>query len=72
MREVSVGYDIPVNKLGMNKWIKKANFSVVASNPILIYAKTKDFDPSEISNQSGEGGQFPGLRGFGVNLKLGF
>jgi TonB-linked SusC/RagA family outer membrane protein len=72
LREISVGYNIPVNKLSMGKWIKRANFSVVASNPILIYAKTKDFDPSEIANQSGEGGEFPGLRGFGVNLKLGF
>jgi len=72
LREVSVGYNIPVSKLGMGKWVKRANFSVVASNPVLIYAKTKDFDPSEISAQSGEGGQFPGLRGFGVNLKLGF
>ena len=72
LREVSVGYNIPVSKLGIGKWLTKANFSVVASNPWLIYAKTRDFDPSEIANQSGEGGQFPGLRGFGVNLKLGF
>ena len=72
MREVGIGYNIPVNKLGMGKWLKKANFSVIASNALLIYAKTKDFDPSEISGQSGEGGQFPGLRGVGVNLKLGF
>ncbi len=72
LREVSVGYNVPVSKLSIGKWIKKANFSIVASNPWLIYAKTKDFDPSEIANQSGEGGQFPGLRGFGVNLKLGF
>jgi hypothetical protein len=72
LREVSVGYNIPVNKLGMGKWLKRANFSVIASNALLIYAKNRDFDPSEISAQSGEGGQFPGLRGFGVNLKLGF
>jgi TonB-linked SusC/RagA family outer membrane protein len=72
LREFAVGYNVPVSKLGIGKWIKKANFSVVASNPWLIYAKTRDFDPSEISRQSGEGGQFPGLRGVGVNLKLGF
>ncbi len=72
LREVSIGYNIPVNKLSMGKWIKKANFSVVSSNALLIYAKTKDFDPSEISARSGEGGQFPGFRGIGVNLKLGF
>ena len=72
LREVSIGYNIPVNKLSMGKWVKKANFSLVASNALLIYAKTKDFDPSEISARSGEGGQFPGFRGIGVNLKLGF
>jgi len=58
LREVSLGYNIPVNKVGIGKWVKKANFSVIASNPWLIYATTKDFDPSEIANQSGEGGQF--------------
>ncbi len=72
LREVSLGYNIPVNKIGVGKWLKKANFSVIASNPWLIYAKTRDFDPSEIDTQIGEGGQFPGIRGFGVNLKLGF
>ena len=72
LRELAVGYNVPVSKLGIGKWVKKVNFSVVASNPWLIYAKTRDFDPSEISRQSGEGGQFPGLRGVGVNLKLGF
>ncbi|MEI9955099.1 MAG: hypothetical protein WDM90_02000 [Ferruginibacter sp.] len=72
LREVSIGYDIPVSKLNMGKWVKRANFSIVSSNALLIYAKTKDFDPSEISARSGEGGQFPGLRGIGVNLKVGF
>ncbi len=72
LRELAVGYNVPVSRLGIGKWIKKVNLSVIASNPWLIYAKTRDFDPSEISRQSGEGGQFPGLRGVGVNLKLGF
>ena len=72
LREVSVGYNISGNKLGVKKLVKKINFSVTANNLWLIYAQTKDFDPSEISNQSGEGGQFPGLRGIGVNLKVGF
>jgi TonB-linked SusC/RagA family outer membrane protein len=72
LREVSIGYNIPVSKLSIGKYVKKANFSIVANNALLIYSKTKDFDPSEISAQSGEGGQFPGLRGIGVNLKLGF
>ncbi|MES2646640.1 MAG: SusC/RagA family TonB-linked outer membrane protein [Bacteroidota bacterium] len=70
LREVSIGYNIPVKKLGIDKWMNKAVFSVVARNPILIYAKTKDFDPAEISASSGESGQYPGTRGFGFNLKV--
>ncbi|MEP7373135.1 MAG: SusC/RagA family TonB-linked outer membrane protein [Chitinophagaceae bacterium] len=73
LREVSLGYRIPVQKLGFaTKWLQNATFSVVARNPWLIYAKTKDFDPSEISNVFGENGQFPGTRSLGFNLKLGF
>jgi hypothetical protein len=72
LRELSVGYKIPVSKLNVGKWIQSATFSVMARNFWLIYAKTKDFDPSEINSVYGEDGQFPGSRGFGVNLKLGF
>jgi len=73
LREVSVGYQIPVNKIGnLGKVVNRATFSLVARNPILIYAETDDFDPSEISAVSGEAGQFPGTRGFGFNLRVGF
>lgn len=72
LREVSIGYRIPVNKLKIGKYVQNATFSIVARNPVLIYAKTKDFDPSEISATSGETSQLPGTRGFGFNLKIGF
>lgn len=72
LREVSIGYNIPVKKLGWDKTIKNANFSVVARNPVLIYSKTKDFDPSEVDALEGETGQLPGTRGFGFNLTIGF
>jgi TonB-linked SusC/RagA family outer membrane protein len=72
MRELSVGYKIPVQKLGIGKYINSAVFSVISSNPWLIYRKTKDYDPSEISNVQGEDGQFPGTRSFGFNLRVGF
>ena len=72
IRELSFGYNIPVNKTSLGKWLTRASFSVVANNPLLLYAKTKDFDPSQISSLSGEAGNFPGDRGVGVNLKLGF
>ena len=72
LREVSLGYNIPVKKLKMNKFLQSANFSLVAKSPLLIYATTKDFDPSEIDAIYGETGQLPGTRGFGFNLKLVF
>ncbi|HEY0677754.1 MAG TPA: SusC/RagA family TonB-linked outer membrane protein [Chitinophagaceae bacterium] len=73
LREVSVGYKIPINKIGnISKWLQNATFSVVARNPWLIYAQNRDFDPSEISATYGEDGQLPGTRSFGFNLRLGF
>jgi TonB-linked SusC/RagA family outer membrane protein len=72
MREVALGYTIPVKKLRLNKFIQTASLSLIARNPLLIYATTKDFDPSEISSVSGETGQLPGTRGLGFNLKIGF
>jgi TonB-linked SusC/RagA family outer membrane protein len=72
LREFSLGYIIPMEKLGLGKVIKGATFSIIARNPVLLYSKTKDFDPSEISNSSGEDGQYPGTRSVGVNLKLNF
>ncbi|MCF1713910.1 SusC/RagA family TonB-linked outer membrane protein [Flavihumibacter sp. RY-1] len=72
LRELSLGYRFNVDKMGLGKVLTGANFSIVARNPWLIYAKTRDFDPSEISNTYGENGQMPGTRSIGVNLKLNF
>jgi hypothetical protein len=73
LRELSLGYRLPVQKWGFtNKWLQNATLSVVSRNPWLIYRSTKDFDPSEISSVFGENGQYPGTRSLGVNLKLGF
>lgn len=72
LRELSIGYRLPVEKMGISKHIKTAVFSVMAQNPWLIYSKTKGFDPSQISNVYGEDGQLPGTRSLGVNLKIGF
>ncbi len=73
LREVSIGYKLPVEKWGFTrKWAQRAELSLVSRNLILIYASTDDFDPSEISNLSGEAGNLPGTRGFGANLRIGF
>ena len=72
LRELSFGYRLPVDKMGISRYIKNATISVIARNPWLIYSKTKDFDPSEISNVYGEDGQLPGTRSMGINLRIGF
>ncbi|MDB5232395.1 MAG: SusC/RagA family TonB-linked outer membrane protein [Chitinophagaceae bacterium] len=73
LRELSIGYKLPLQKWGsISKHIQSASISLVARNPWLIYATTRDFDPSEISNTYGENGQFPGTRSIGFNVKLGF
>ena len=72
LREVSLGYNLPVKKMGLSKYVQKATISLVARNPWLIYSKNRDFDPSEISDRYGENGQFPGTRSFGFNISLGF
>lgn len=72
LRELSVGYNIPVDKLNLGKVIQKANLSLVARSPFLIYRTNKDFDPSEIDATVGETGQLPGTRSYGFNLKVQF
>lgn len=72
LREVSLGYQIPVQKMGISNWLQNATISIVARNPWLIYTKNRDFDSSELGQAYGENGQFPGSRSLGFNLKLGF
>jgi len=73
LREVSLGYNIPVKKLGnFGKAFQGASFSIIARNPWLIYRDSMNFDPSEISFNHGEDGQLPGTRSLGFNLKLNF
>jgi hypothetical protein len=72
LREFSIGYFLPVQKMGLGGVVNDAVFSIVARNPVLIYAHTKDFDPSELSGLGTENGQYPGTRGIGFNLKVSF
>jgi len=73
LREVALGYRIPLAKIGsLSRYFQSAQFSVVARNPWLIYSDSKNFDPSEVVSNFGEDGQFPGTRSLGVNLKLNF
>jgi hypothetical protein len=72
LREVAIGYQIPVQKLKIDRTFKSIQFSLVSRNPLLIYRETKSFDPSEISAVQGEDGQYPGTRSLGFNLKFNF
>ncbi|MXV49883.1 SusC/RagA family TonB-linked outer membrane protein [Pedobacter sp. HMF7647] len=72
LRELSIGYKIPVKKLNINKYVKNATVSLTGRNLWLLYSTTKDFDPSEVSYIYGETAQLPGTRGFGFNLRVGF
>jgi len=72
LRELSLGYEVPTVKLGISRYVQGINISLVAQNLWLVYAKTKDFDPSEISRATGEAGQMPGVRSYGMNLKVNF
>ncbi|SEL07806.1 SusC/RagA family TonB-linked outer membrane protein [Parapedobacter koreensis] len=74
LREVSLGYDLPVNKWNLRRLgVQNANFSIVGRNLWLIHSKANgDYDPSEISSFAGETAQLPGTRGWGFNLRVGF
>ncbi|MEO6978052.1 MAG: hypothetical protein ABI113_06710, partial [Mucilaginibacter sp.] len=47
LREAGISYRIPVKKLGIGNVIRNATFQIQAHDLWLIYAKTKDFDPSQ-------------------------
>lgn len=74
LREVSLGYNVPVRSLGsLGKVFTTASISLVGRNLWLISPTTRnDFDPSEVAGTFGENGQFPSFRSYGFNVKLGF
>ena len=72
LRELSIGYFLPLKRFGWDKVVQSAMVSFVARNSFLIYAQTRDFDPSEITYATGETGQYPGVRGWGFNIKVSF
>jgi TonB-linked SusC/RagA family outer membrane protein len=73
VREASLSYQLPVNKMGkFGKGFKSINLSAICRNPFLIYNANKSIDPSELVGNYGESGQLPPTRSLGVTLKLGF
>lgn len=75
LRQVILGYKIPVSKLGALK-IQSATISAVGRNLAILYRKTENFDP-ESSNTSDnaqglEAFGLPRTRSFGLNLQVKF
>lgn len=71
LRELSLGYNVP--KSAFKKLpIQAVSFSVSGQNLWLIASKVKGIDPSELEQSWLEGGQLPGTRSVGVNLKITF
>ncbi|WP_315815374.1 hypothetical protein [Paraflavitalea speifideaquila] len=71
LRELSIGYQLPKSLFGKTG-IQGASVSLVGQNLWLIYSKVKGLDPSELEQSWREGGQLPGTRTMGINLKLNF
>ena len=73
LRELSLGYQLPVTKWKFTKsYMKAAGIAFIARNPWLIYSGAKNFDPSEISTVYGEEGQQPPVRSYGLSLSVTF
>jgi TonB-linked SusC/RagA family outer membrane protein len=73
LREVNLGYTLPVKTMGpFFNSVKSLQLSVFARNPWLIYAKNRNFDPSELTGNYGEAGQMPPSKTYGLTLKFGF
>jgi hypothetical protein len=79
LREFRIGYTFPSSMLG--NVVKSLNVAIIGNNPWLIYTGADGLDPSELSGDSVdsrtngswvEGGQLPGTRSFGLDLKIGF
>ncbi|MXV14358.1 SusC/RagA family TonB-linked outer membrane protein [Hufsiella ginkgonis] len=71
LREVSLGYRLPLS-IAQKMKATAVNVGLVARNPWLIYSAAPGIDPSESAGNYMEGGQLPGTRTFGLNLKVTF
>ncbi|MNR37454.1 hypothetical protein D3C85_1554690 [compost metagenome] len=71
LRELSLGYTLPAGFLSKIK-AQRATISLVARNPWLIHTEIPGIDPSESAGTWNEGGQLPGTRSIGLNLKVTF
>ncbi|RFM25988.1 SusC/RagA family TonB-linked outer membrane protein [Deminuibacter soli] len=79
LRELSLGYDLPVKRMGFDKVVKRLNFAVVGQNLFMWRPKNNPYTDPEFSD-SGSGNaigstseyQLPPLRSFGFTLSATF
>ncbi|MFT3827118.1 MAG: SusC/RagA family TonB-linked outer membrane protein [Chitinophagaceae bacterium] len=71
LRELSLGYNLP-KSLYKKLPIQNISCSIVGQNLWLIASKVKGLDPSELESSWMEGGQLPGTRSVGFNVKVAF
>lgn len=73
LRELSIGYNMPVKRWSFTKgYMQAASVALIARNPWLIYSAAANWDPSEISFIYGEEGQLPPVQSYGINLSVTF
>lgn len=73
MRELSLSYTVPSAFLKKLNWgVTKANLSLVATNPWLVYSACPNIDPSESGTNYFEGGQAAPTRSVGFTVNLAF
>lgn len=73
LREVALSYAVPSAFLRkMNCGLTRANVSLVATNPWLIYSACPNIDPSESGTNYFEGGQAAPTRSIGFTVNLAF
>jgi TonB-linked SusC/RagA family outer membrane protein len=79
LRELALGYDIPLAAIGLQKTLKRANFSVIAQNLFMWRPKTNQWTDPEFSsslysnaNAVGVANEYvtPPVRSFGFSLSV--
>ena len=71
LREVGLGYNLPVSKWGV-KWVKGIMATLVARNPLMIYRETQQLRPVRDLSDTWRRRAIPGHTRFGFNLKFNF
>ncbi|TDX02355.1 SusC/RagA family TonB-linked outer membrane protein [Dinghuibacter silviterrae] len=75
LRQVIFSYNIPVSRVPLVR-IQSANVSFVARNLLILYRKTRNFDPEQsFTNSSSQGFEsigLPNTRSYGLNLAVKF